>query len=96
MKPTGSLRQIAFASISLGNTSFLLLSVYLMYYRIEIQHPIYAILFCDLCFTLALASLDLIALFTNDLDVFIRVSAPSVMFSLYFLSSTWLVVAILR
>jgi len=91
-----SLKQISFATVSLGNIGFLIFLVHFIYHRIEIQHPIYAVLFCDLCFTLGLALLDFLALLANDLELFFRISGTSVVFSLQFLSSTWLVVAVLR
>jgi len=91
-----TVRQITYTLVGLGNVFFLAFSVFLMYHRIEIQHPIYAVLFCDLCLTFGLAAIDFIVICLNDLELLARVVSPSVMLSLFFLSSIWLVIATLR
>ncbi len=87
---------MTFTYLGVGNISLLGLSFLILYYRIEIQHPIYAVLFCDLCFTLAFATIDMVALHALDFEGFIRVAGLSGVLCLYFLSSSWLVVAMLR
>jgi hypothetical protein len=87
---------MTFTFLGFGNISLLGLSFLIVYYRIEIQHPIYSVLFCDLCVTLFFAAIDMVALFTLDLEGFKRVAGPSGLLCMYFLSSSWFVVAVLR
>ena len=78
------------------NCIFLLMGIYGMYQGIEIQHPLYAMMFLNLIVALFFTILDLIAFFFISTDRFVSISNASSGFTLFFHCTCWCVTSIIR
>jgi hypothetical protein len=75
---------------------FLLLGIYGMYQGIEIQHPLYAILFLDLIVTLFFTVVNMAAYVLIPSDRFQTVSNTNSGFVLFFHCTCWCVTSLIR
>jgi hypothetical protein len=66
------------------NMAFLLLGIYGMYRGIEIQHPLYAILFCNLIVPLISTIINITVFGFVSLEKYARLSNATNAFSVYF------------
>ena len=78
------------------NSILLSLSIYGMYRGIEIQHPLYAILFLNLLIGLLLTLLDVIAFTVIPTERFIILSNSSSSLALLFHCTCWCLTSIIR
>ncbi len=78
------------------NIAFLLLGLYGMYRGIEIQHPLYAILFFNLIVPLITSSINIIVYGFSTLDQYIKVSNLTNALSVYFHGTCWLLSSFIR
>ena len=78
------------------NCALLLLGIYGMYHGIEIQHPLYAMMFLNLIIALLFTLLDLIAFFFLSSDRFVSISNANSCFTLFFHCTCWCVTSIIR
>jgi hypothetical protein len=78
------------------NLVFLLLGIYGMYRGIEIQHPLYAILFCNLIVPLVSTIINLTVFGFVSLEKYARLSNATNAFSVYFHGACWLLSSMIR
>jgi hypothetical protein len=78
------------------NLIFLLLGLYGMYQGVEIQHPLYAILFLNLSVALFFTALDTIAFNFIPSDKFLTLSNTISGLSLFFHCTCWCMTSIIR
>ena len=78
------------------NLIFLVLGIYGMYHGIEIQHPLYAILFLNLMVPFILTSVSIIAFYFIPIDKFLIIANSSSGLSLYFHSVCWCMTSVIR
>jgi hypothetical protein len=78
------------------NMAFLLLGIYGMYRGIEIQHPLYAILFCNLIVPLISTIINTTVFGFVSLEKYARLSNATNAFSVYFHGACWLLSSMIR
>jgi len=78
------------------NLVFLLLGIYGMYQGIEIQHPLYAMIFLNLIVALFFTLLDLAVFFFLSTDRFVSILNASSTVALFFHCTCWCVTSIIR
>ncbi len=78
------------------NLVFLLLGIYGMYRGIEIQHPLYAILFCNLIVPLISTIINTTVFGFVSLEKYARLSNATNAFSVYFHGACWLLSSMIR
>jgi hypothetical protein len=78
------------------NFVFLLAGIYGMYEGIEIQHPLYAVIFLNLMIALFFTVVDLIIFFFLCSNRFVSVANASSGVSLFFHCTCWCVTSIIR
>ena len=78
------------------NLVILLLAVYGMYHGIEIQHPLYAVLFLNLIIPLFFTIVDMIAFVFISSNRYITLSNTNSGFSLFFHCTSWCLSSIIR
>ena len=78
------------------NFPFLSMSIYGMYQGIEIQHPLYAVLFLNLIVSLGTTIIHLIGFSVLPIEKFIILSNLLNSQSLYFYCTSWCVTSVIR
>ena len=78
------------------NMAFLLLGIYGMYRGIEVQHPLYAVLFSNLIVALLSSIINTTVFGFISLHQYIRVSNITNGFSVYFHGTCWLLSSLIR
>jgi hypothetical protein len=88
--------QMCFIVPELIAIAFLLLAIYGMYQGIEVQHPLYAILFFNLIVSLISSIINTTVFGFISLDKYVRVSNVTNGFSIYFHGTCWLLSSFIR
>jgi hypothetical protein len=78
------------------NWIFLILGIYGMYQGIEIQHPLYAILFLNLIVPFVFTSINIVAFFFIPIYKFFIIANSSSGLSIYFHSVCWCMTSVIR
>ena len=78
------------------NFFVLLLAVYGMYQRVEIHHPLYAVLFLNLIIPLCFSLIDMIGFMFLTPNKYITLSNTNSVFCIYLHCTCWCVTSIIR
>jgi len=78
------------------NMAFLLLGIYGMYNGIEIQHPLYAILFCNLIVPLISSSINITGFEFLPFEKYVKISNLTNGISISFHGTCWLLSSVIR
>ena len=88
--------QMFFVVPELFNLVFLILGIFGMYRGIEIQHPLYAILFFNLIVPLITSSINITAFGFLSSEKYVRLSNLTNALSVYFHGTCWLLSSMIR
>jgi hypothetical protein len=96
LESVGTGLELFFIVPELINMIFLLLDIYGMYKGIEIQHPLYAILFFNLIIPLISTIINLTIFGFVSLENYVNVSNLTSAFSVYFHGICWMLSSVTR
>jgi hypothetical protein len=88
--------QVAIIAPEYFNFIFLFIAIYGMYHGIEIQHPLYAVLFSNIVFPLLTTSIDIVAFPLINNDFYVRLSNSHCWLCLSFHCTSWLTTSVVR
>ncbi len=96
LESVGTGLQMCFIIPELINMTFLLLGIYGMYRGIEVQHPLYAILFLNLIVALLSTVINTSVCRFISLDQYFILSSVTNAFSVFFHVTCWLLSSLIR
>jgi len=96
MESFGTVLQTLFIVPELINVTCFLLGIYGMYHGIEIQHPLYAILFFNLIVPLISSTVNLSVVGFSSFETYLKVSNLTNWISIYFHGTSWLLSSLIR
>ena len=78
------------------NLCLLIISIVVVYHGIEISHPIYAVMFCNLVVAFFSTIVNLIAFFSCEVELFVRLNNANNALCLLFHCNAWVAKSLLR
>jgi hypothetical protein len=92
----GLIEQLIIIAPDYINLVLLITFIYGMYYGIEIQHPLFAVLFLDLVVVLLFDLVNILLFFIKPIGLFMQLSLASTGIALNFHFTSWCLTSILR
>jgi hypothetical protein len=96
LESVGAGLELFFIVPELMNLTFLLLGIYGMYKGIEIQHPLYAIIFFNLIVPLISTVINITVFGFVSLEIYLNVSSLTSAFSVYFHGMCWMLSSLIQ